>query len=217
MRDDAPTDLNAQLSAIRARHAGCQPELVAELVQAILGALQPNARSRETAVSLDARDLDRVIARANEELANPRGGGAPAFEFGFAAGQLDATLTHTATATDQILDVCEMLDQLAHDLGALRGRRTRQASAQLRDATRRIYEACGFQDITGQRITKVVHAINGIETGIARIVSALGPTETGSGRSRTRLDAGSRLLDGPQAATSAMAQVEIDRLMASLG
>ena len=63
----------------------------------------------------------------------------------------------------------------------------------------------------------MVDAINGIETGIARIVSALGPTETGSGRSRTRLDAGSRLLDGPQEATSAMAQVEIDRLMASLG
>ena len=217
MRDGAPADLNTQLSAIRARHAGCQPELVAELVQAILEALQPNARVRDAAVPLDAGNLDRVIARANEKLANPRVGGVPAFEFGFAAGQLDATLTHTAAATDQILDVCEMLDQLARDLGALRGRRTRQASEQLRDATRRIYEACGFQDITGQRITKVVDAINGIETGIARIVSALGPTETGSRKSRTRLDVGSRLLDGPQAATSAMAQVEIDRLMANLG
>lgn len=217
MREDASIDLRARLSAIGARHAGCQPELVAELVQAILDALQPNARMREPAIRLDAGDLDRAIARASEELASPRAGGATAFEFGFATGQLDATLTHTEAATDCILDVCEMLDRVARDLGELRGRRTRAASAQLREATRRIYEACGFQDITGQRITRVVDVINGMETGIARIISALGPAEAGPTMARARAGARPRPLDGPQAPASAMAQVEVDRLMASFG
>ena len=42
------------------------------------------------------------------------------------------------------------------------------------DATTRIYEACSFQDITGQRITKVVKALHGIEEKVDAFVAAFG-------------------------------------------
>ena len=41
----------------------------------------------------------------------------------------------------------------------------------LQDATTRIYEACGFQDITGQRITKVVNTLKIIEAKVGQLVS----------------------------------------------
>ena len=185
MLDSAPMDLRTRLNSVCARHAASRPELVAELIQAILDALQSN------------------------EFAGTR-----AFEFGFVAGQLDVTLAHTAAATDRILDVCETLDEMARDLDGLRGRRTRDASARLRDATRRIYEACGFQDITGQRIAKAVGAIKATETGIAWIIHALGSAKAGSGVARAQEP---QTLESPLVAAAAMVQAEVDRLMVSVG
>ena len=45
---------------------------------------------------------------------------------------------------------------------------------QLQEATTRIYEACSFQDITGQRITKVVSTLKTIEAKVASIVATFG-------------------------------------------
>ena len=42
------------------------------------------------------------------------------------------------------------------------------------EATSTIYEACGFQDITGQRTTKVVKALKDIEEKIDALVEAFG-------------------------------------------
>ena len=89
-------------------------------------------------------------------------------------------------------------------------------SAQLQDATTRIYEACSFQDITGQRITKVVATLKTIEAKVAHIIAAF---------SDRRHDAGSEplpeeppvmdLLHGPQLPANAMDQTDIDKLLAS--
>ena len=49
-----------------------------------------------------------------------------------------------------------------------------EPAAKLQDATTRIYEACSFQDITGQRITKVVAALKAIEAKVAQIVATFG-------------------------------------------
>ena len=41
----------------------------------------------------------------------------------------------------------------------------------LQDATTKIYEACSFQDITGQRITKVVAALKAIDAKVSQIIA----------------------------------------------
>ena len=48
-----------------------------------------------------------------------------------------------------------------------------ETSAALLDAVTRIYEASAFQDITGQRITKVVRALQHIEGRIAALAAGL--------------------------------------------
>ena len=54
------------------------------------------------------------------------------------------------------------------------GRQRRRRPHPLQEATTRIYEACSFQDITGQRITKVVATLKTIEAKVAGIVSTFG-------------------------------------------
>jgi chemotaxis protein CheZ len=89
------------------------------------------------------------------------------------------------------------------------------------NATTEIYEACGFQDITGQRITKVVKALKDIEEKIDALVEAFGseiakykksaPEEEPEPEAVTDED----LLNGPQLKEKAQTQEEIDVLLAS--
>jgi chemotaxis protein CheZ len=88
----------------------------------------------------------------------------------------------------------------------------------MQDATTKIYEACSFQDITGQRITKVVATLKAIDAKVAQMLTAFG------GRARVAtaaapvvpaLDAGESLLHGPQLPAAAMDQTDIDKLLAS--
>ena len=84
-------------------------------------------------------------------------------------------------------------------------------------AVTRIYEACSFQDITGQRITKVVRTLKSIEDRIAAIVATFADRAPGT-EDAPRAPPQDRpsLLNGPQLPGNGVDQAEIDRLLASL-
>ncbi len=84
----------------------------------------------------------------------------------------------------------------------------------LQDAVTRIYEACSFQDITGQRITKVVSALQAIERKVAHMISVFSP-DNAVGRRPRETSAPESLTNGPQLPDAAMGQSAIDALMAS--
>ena len=118
-----------------------------------------------------------------------------------ATDELDAIVSHTAAATETILDACECIDGLSASLPD-------DAASSLQDQTIRIYEACSFQDITGQRISKVVAALKIIETRIETLTGRFG-----AGHTPTKIAADDPLLNGPQAAHVAISQDEIDKLL----
>ncbi len=120
-----------------------------------------------------------------------------------ATDELDAIVAHTALATDTILECCEAVDALAAALPDA-------ASRAVQGLTTRIYEACSFQDITGQRIAKIVATLQTIEARVADLHDVFG--RSGSPR---RAGEGRGLLNGPQLPTAAMAQSDIDRLLAA--
>ena len=97
----------------------------------------------------------------------------------------------------------------------LRGSVTGEPATRLQDATTRIYEACSFQDITGQRITKVVGTLKTIEAKVVQIVATFGngDRETLDEFAGAATDAA--LLNGPQHPAVAMDQSDIDKLLAS--
>ncbi|HER26287.1 MAG TPA: chemotaxis protein CheZ [Rhodospirillales bacterium] len=132
-----------------------------------------------------------------------------------ASDELDAIVGATADATNAIMDATEIIEDV---MGGLKGKR----ADQLMEATTAIYEACTFQDITGQRITRVVATLQDIETKVDGLLSAFG---TGNGKARkTRAKpkkpgkieiTDADLLNGPQDAGTASTQAEIDALLAS--
>ncbi|MFM7418607.1 MAG: protein phosphatase CheZ, partial [Alphaproteobacteria bacterium] len=132
-----------------------------------------------------------------------------------ATDELDAIVEHTAHATNEILDCCETLEQMQAELSG-------DAADKLQGAVTRIYEACSFQDITGQRIGKVVTALKAIEARVSAVVSAAsgmpGP-EAPPVVAAKPLDEGctegQKLANGPQLPGAGVSQSEIDRLLAS--
>jgi chemotaxis protein CheZ len=200
--------LAGRLAEIRARHPGSQPEMVADVVHAVLSTMSGDLSAQETSVLAEVEALGRTIASAKAEIAALRVDDITDNHIPFATDELDAIVEHTATATNAILGSCETLDDVA---GSLTG----ESATKLQDATTRIYEACSFQDITGQRITKVVATLKAIETKVAQIVATFG---SGDQEVAVELPAASdetALLNGPQHHTVAMDQSDIDKLLAS--
>ena len=141
--------------------------MVAEVVRAVLTTLSGDLSAQETSLLAEVEALGRTIARAKAEIAALRVDDITDNHIPFATDELDAIVEHTATATNAILTSCETLDEVA---GSLTG----EPAAKLQDATTQIYEACSFQDITGQRITKVVATLKTIEAKVAQIVATFG-------------------------------------------
>jgi chemotaxis protein CheZ len=201
--------LKSRLSAIRARQPGVEPEMVTEVVRAVLTTISDDLTAKEALLLREVEELGRTIATAKSEIATLRVDDITVHDIPFATDELDAIVDHTAHATHAILESCEMLDQVA---GTISG----EPSATLQAATTRIYEACSFQDITGQRITKVVSTLKTIEAKVAQIISTFGPSsDAAAQQSSNHLATEADLLNGPQLPAHAMDQSDIDRLLAS--
>jgi chemotaxis protein CheZ len=204
--DTAAAALTDRLAAIRARYVASDPDMVADVVRAVLSTMSGDLTAKETSLLTEVESLGRTIAAAKAEIAALRVDDITVSDIPFATDELDAIVAHTAAATHAILETCETLDAVAEHLAG-------EPAAQLQDATTRIYEACGFQDITGQRITKVVNTLKIIETKVGQLVSTFG--ETGSEATTPGVQVEAILLNGPQLPTMAMDQSDIDKLLAS--
>ena len=123
--------------------------------------------------------------------------------------ELEEIVTKTARATNTIMDAAETIEKLSQQVPA-------EAAAGLQDAATRIYEACTFQDITGQRIGKVVHALQALEERIAALVNACCDEASQISAEPRTVDDDDALLNGPQLSTHANTQSEIDRLFEEL-
>ncbi len=127
-----------------------------------------------------------------------------------ASQHLDEVIKATEVATTRIMDAADKIQSLATGMGGDRGK-------EIINVTGEIYEACNFQDITGQRITRVIKLLSNIEERINKLNELFGATagasEGGEPREMTEKD----LLNGPQLPGSASSQEEIDALFASLG
>ena len=187
--------------------------MVMDVVTAVLTTMSGDLTSNETSLLGEIESLGRTIAAAKEEIAALQVDDIRDRDIPFATDELDAIVQHTAVATNAILESCEMLDEVAAAV-------TGDAAARLQDAVTKIYEACSFQDITGQRITKVVTTLKAIEAKVAQIILKFGANIDPTQR-RDRAPAAAsgvvELLNGPQLPSNAMDQSDIDKLLASFG
>ncbi len=200
-------NLADRLVDLKARYPQGQPDLVTDVVLAVLGSMTGDISHRETSLLHEIGALGDAVATARQEIAALKVDDITVSYIPCATDELDAIVSHTAAATEAILEACETLDTLGATLEG-------EAAQKLQDATSTIYESCSFQDITGQRITKVVSTLKTIETTIARIVATFGKASIVAIKSAP-VPEGDGLLNGPQLAHSAMDQSDIDKLLAS--
>ncbi len=198
--------LNDAIARFSEAHPGVQSDAVADIVRSAVTLMNDDILAMQTSLFTEVAELGSAVMSARDEIACLRRqqdfGESPIPE---ATDELDAIVEHTASATETILDSCEQIDALAETM-------SERDAAALQDLTIRIFEACSFQDITGQRISKVVAALKMVESRIERIVGTYAP---GTMLVAAALEDPARdpLLNGPQAPHAAMDQAEIDRLL----
>ena len=169
---------------------------------ALLDRLAEKVHDRDLLAEVE--DLARTIAITRSELQRLDAGPFIAGHIPAATDELDEVVAHTASATEVILSVCEQLE-MAGESGEEIG------ADLLQRATTQIYEACSFQDITGQRISKVVTTLKAIERKVGEILKVFGH---GDEIDTDAADGDGSLTNGPQLPGKAMAQADIDALMA---
>jgi chemotaxis protein CheZ len=128
--------------------------------------------------------------------------------------ELDAIVIATERATNTILESAEKVDLLAEQVQATGTDITAQNLAgDIRDTVISMFEACNFQDITGQRISKVVKTLQFIEERINKMIEIWGPDAFDDvEHSADEIDEEAKLLNGPQLANQGVSQADIDKL-----
>jgi chemotaxis protein CheZ len=199
--------LKRKLEAIRAAQPEVEPQMITEVVRAVLTTIGHDLSAKESALLHEVEELARTISTAKSEIAELRVDDITGEHIPFATDELDAIVEHTGVATNAILESCEALDEVSATVGG-------EAAAKLQAAVTKIYEACSFQDITGQRITKVVTTLKTIEEKVAHIISAFGPSVEVMKSNVVHVASDADLLNGPQLPANAMDQSDIDKLLA---
>ena len=181
-----------------------KPVVLEALAAAVLDTLNGRLSPTEATLLREIAGLGRIIEQTKSEIAEVSFDAIRGIHIPSATDELDAIVQHTAIATDNILESCELLDRLAGELSCAQAETLNQAIT-------RIYEACSFQDITGQRITKIVKALKAIEAKVAGLSAISGQQPTLAIPASAGVEA---LLNGPGLPHVAMGQDAIDKLLA---
>lgn len=220
MVDPALASEVEELKSGKIRHA--EANEILEVVQTIIDSMNSGIPSIDLTVRDDLEDLVSYIRDTKNDIMSLSPEEISEEHLPTASVELDAIVNATEKATNSIMEATEQIEQVGADLGG-------EAADKLVNATTQIYEACGFQDITGQRISKVIGALDEIEGKIDDLIGAFGNDneETRDERRRVReaqrdakrQDAKSEgeLLEGPQLPETAVSQDDIDALFESLG
>jgi chemotaxis protein CheZ len=190
---------------------------IEQVVQSVVATLRGDMTAAELSLYQELEGLSRFIRHAKAEIAALRPDEIQDKHLPSATDELDAIVGSTEQATNLILDSVEKIERAT---GTLSG----EAKDEIATAVTNIYEACNFQDITGQRIGKVVRTLKQIETKVAGLVRAFGD-EIGRVAPSAEVDVANvvsepvdsdkALLNGPQLPGAANTQADIDALFGS--
>src|SRR5580692_2247257 len=125
------------------------------------------------------------------------------------AHELAEVSASTENATQRVLAAAEEIDQVTKNLSAALSGKFEQGLVQdIQDHIIRIFEACNFQDLTGQRISKVLSILNFVEDHVARVLEDIARDAAAARRD------GSQYLHGPRLESDSghISQTEIDKM-----
>jgi chemotaxis protein CheZ len=152
-------------------------------------------------------ELDLIhdaINRTKQEIAVLHGKSFDGEEMAKMTGELGAVVGGTEQATQQILEATEAIDQAATALAKVTSPdQQRLLSEEIQERVVSIFEACNFQDLTGQRISKVMTTMKFIEHHIVIMMDIWGGVDAIRAHAPGPVDdrvGDARLLNGPKLA-----------------
>jgi len=157
-------------------------------------------------------ELSETILETKRELASlndPTAGSTNDVEA--ATLELGAVVGATEAATNDIMSAAELIDDLAGRLKSQASNHNDETLAEeIIEKVVNIFEACNFQDITGQRITKVVNTLNFIDERVGKMMTLWGAKQQEAPEREVEGDDG--LLNGPSLDGQGASQNDIDAL-----
>jgi chemotaxis protein CheZ len=205
-------EIMSELRAIRAQMAvpghGATIETAGEVVtretaeaQALLDTYRAQIEQCEKLkVELDL--IYDAISRTKREIAVLHGNSFNGEEMAKVNGELGAVVGGTEEATQQILEAAESIDQSATALAKVTSPdQQKLLSEEIQERVVSIFEACNFQDLTGQRIKKVMTTMKFIENHITVMMDIWGGVDAIKKHAPAIVDlreGDDRLLNGPK-------------------
>lgn len=123
-------------------------------------------------------ELDLIhdaIDRTKREIATLHGKSFDGGEMAKVNGELGAVVGGTEHATQQILEAAESIDQAASAMSKVQSAdQQKRLADDIQERVISIFEACNFQDLTGQRISKVMTTMKFIEQHINTMMDIWG-------------------------------------------
>ena len=205
-------EIMSELRAIRAQMGTPGPSMVTETIG--------EAASRETAeahalletyraqieqceklkVELDL--IYDAISRTKREIAVLHGNSFNGEEMAKVNGELGAVVGGTEEATQQILEAAEAIDNASSALSKVTSPDQQKIlSEEIQERVVSIFEACNFQDLTGQRISKVMSTMKFIENHITVMMDIWGGVDAIKAHAPPIVDereGDAKLLNGPK-------------------
>lgn len=165
-------------------------ELMSE-IRALRSIVQPTKELGEKALEQLRRDqaealkiknemdlIYEAINRTKREIATLHVSGCNGQELSRVSNELDAVVAGTEGATETILAAAEAIDDRAGILAAKLKGDDQGLANDIQDNIVQIFEACNFQDLTGQRISKVVGTLRFVEERIIKMMDIWGGVES---------------------------------------
>ncbi len=174
----------------------------------------PNLSPDEEKIRFDIVDMANAIALTKQEIAGIKPGNGEDSRLDCATAELDAIVVAAETATSEILSAAEHIQEVAWTM--------REDGAKEEDFDKLdgyatdIYMACSFQDITGQRTSKVINVLQFLENRVLTMMKIWGIEggELNPLPEENSLSEDSHLLNGPALEGEGVDQDDIDLMLA---
>lgn len=190
---------------------GIGRDKVVEIISSVIKKVEEAGDASRENIYKELKELRNLIEETRRDISATRMTEIAGKHIPTATDELDAVVAATEAATSAIMDGCDSITSIASLLP------DEHNEALMAEVTK-VLEACSFQDITGQRINKVVKSLKVIDEKVARLLGILDEKIPGlpvTEEQDNRIG-DAKLLNGPQMPDKAVSQEDIDKLLADL-
>lgn len=185
---------------------------VVSIINSVIEKVEAKGEVSREQLFRELKALHDLIEQTRLEISETHVGDVAGKHIPTATDELDAVVKATEVATSAIMDACDEITAIATTMPPA-------AETDIVKQVTHILEACSFQDITGQRISKVVRNLKIIDEKVSHLIAILQDKIPGLPMQSDGTDhrvGDARLMNGPQMPEKAVNQDDIDKLLADL-